>query len=103
MNPDKAFDAVTRVMRRDPLVSEGRMFGSSGLKVSGKVFAMLVKGELVVKLPRARVEELEASGMGHPFDPGHGRIMREWVAVFPAAVDRWRGLAREAREFVGPI
>jgi len=101
MNPDKAFDAIAREMLKDALVSEGRMFGSSGLKVSGKVFAMLVKGELVVKLPRARVEELEASGAGHPFDPGHGRIMREWVAVSPEAADRWRGLAREARGFVG--
>jgi TfoX/Sxy family transcriptional regulator of competence genes len=38
------------------------MFGSPGLKVSGKVFSMLVKGRLVVKLPRQRVEAIIAEG-----------------------------------------
>jgi TfoX/Sxy family transcriptional regulator of competence genes len=50
------------------------MFGSSGLKVGGKVFAMSVKNELVVKLPRERVDELVAAGAGSRFDPGHGHF-----------------------------
>jgi TfoX/Sxy family transcriptional regulator of competence genes len=76
------------------------LFGSTGLKVNGKVFAMLVKGKLVVKLPNKRVEALMASGDGAPFDPGHGRLMKEWVAVGPQAEDTWLGLAKEAKDFV---
>lgn len=76
------------------------MFGSPGLKVRGKVFAMLVKGKLVVKLSRARVDGLVASGTGEYFDPGHGRLMKEWVAIGLAAKKEWTALAREARDFV---
>lgn len=57
-------------------VTLGRVFGSSGLKVGGKVFAMVVKGKLVVKLPKERVDGLVASGTGEYFDPGHGRLMK---------------------------
>lgn len=45
-----------------PGITVGRMFGSPVLKVAGKVFATLVKGRLVVKLPKPRVEDLLASG-----------------------------------------
>ena len=83
-----------------PSVAKGGKFGASGLKVDGKLFAMLSKGELVVKLPRQRVDELVASGAGRPFDPGHGRLMKEWVTVAPAHARRWSKLAEEARQFV---
>jgi len=77
-------------------------FGSSALKVNGKLFAMVSGAdEFVVKLPRTRVEELEASGIGHKFDPGHGRLMKEWLAVRANAASRWPDLAREALQFVG--
>lgn len=76
------------------------MFGSSGLKVGGKVFAMLVKGNLVVKLPKERVDALVASGKGEHFDPGHGRLMKEWVTVGSGAEAAWVALAREAKGFV---
>lgn len=76
-------------------VTEGRMFGSAGLKFGGKVFAMEVKGTLVVKLSARRVDELVAAGAGR-FDPGHGRLMREWVSVAPDSGWDWLELAREA-------
>jgi hypothetical protein len=57
--------------------------------------------EFVVKLPRPRVEELEASGIGQKFDPGHGRLMKEWLAVRANAENRWPELASEALDFVG--
>lgn len=94
------WSAVVAQLLADPEVSEGRMFGSSGLKVAGKVFAMEVKGRLVVKLPRGRAEALIAAGAGEPFDPGHGRLMREWVAVPRAGAAAWLALAREARRYV---
>ena len=47
-----------------------RAFGSTSLKTDGKIFAMLVKDRLVVKLDRRRVDELVEAGMGQRFDPG---------------------------------
>jgi len=69
-------------------VSVGRSgkkgFGSSALQVGGHIFAMVSsKGGLVLKLPKARVQELEAAGAGDKFDPGHGRLMKEWVVLSP--------------------
>ena len=61
---------------------------------------MLVKGKLVVKLPRPRVDALITSGEGERFDPGHGRPMKEWVAVESTSEEEWLSLAREAMEFV---
>lgn len=77
------------------------MFGSPGLKVAGKVFAMLVKDRLVVKLPKTQVDECVAAGRGTYFDPGHGRLMKEWLSVPADAKAHWLPLARSAFECVG--
>ena len=77
----------------------GRRFGADALKVDGSIFAMLVKGALVLKLPATRVAALVGDGDGTPFDSGRGAPMREWVAVTAPARDL--ALAREALEFVG--
>jgi hypothetical protein len=57
-NPIQLFDAVTEALEHDPSIGKGRGFGSSALKVRGKIFAMLVDENLVVKLPRGCVQEL---------------------------------------------
>ncbi len=77
-----------------------RAFGSTSLKTDGKIFAMLVKDRLVVKLPAARVEGLVAEGVGERFDPGHGRIQKEWLSVTGADRDQWHALATESEAFV---
>ncbi len=78
----------------------GKGFGSRALKVNGKIFAMMSsKGQFVVKLPRKRVGELVAAGKGEYFDPGHGRLMKEWLAVV-AGKAQWLELAKEAYRFV---
>jgi hypothetical protein len=75
-------------------------FGSGALKVNGKIFAMMdSKGQFVVKLPKARVDELVSSGLGERFEPGPGRVMQEWVAVGVGQAD-WVELAKEAHRFV---
>jgi len=75
-------------------------FGFGALKVNGKIFAMMSsKGNFVVKLSKKRVDDLVSSGQGECFDPGHGRLMREWIAL-EAGSPRWVELAREAYEFV---
>jgi hypothetical protein len=79
----------------------GKGFGATGLKVNGKLFAMVTsKGAFVAKLPRTRVDELVGLGRGEYFDPGHGRRMTEWFATHRAAPS-WIELAKEARRFVG--
>jgi hypothetical protein len=76
-------------------------FGSAALQVSGRIFAMLAGGTLVVKLPRQRVDTLITSGDGARFDPRRdGRLMTEWLAVEPTSDHDWLALAREAMEFV---
>lgn len=77
-----------------------RGFGSTSLKTGGRMFAMLAHERLVVKLPAKRVEELEASGVGRRFDPGHGRLQREWLDVSGDDFELWVELATEAEAFV---
>jgi TfoX/Sxy family transcriptional regulator of competence genes len=78
-----------------------RAFGSTSLKTDGKIFAMLVKDHLVVKLDRRRVEALVSAGQGERFDPGHGRLMKEWLSVAePASDEAWLDLATAAEAFV---
>jgi TfoX/Sxy family transcriptional regulator of competence genes len=98
--PEELFQGLVEAQLGRPGTSVGRMFGSPILKVAGKVFAMLVKGRLVVKLPKQRVEELLASGVGELFDPGHGKPSKEWAAVDASVSRRWRSLVDEARAFV---
>ena len=97
---DARFTPIIEAFHDSAGVSLARMFGSNGLKVSGKVFAMMVKGDLVVKLPKERVEALISAKLGEYFDPGHGRLMKEWVAIKPNAEAQWLKLAKEAQQFV---
>ena len=97
------FKQVIKAFARDRRVTvgDGKGFGSGGLKVDGKLFALMSsRGQFVAKLPKQRVSELVAQGKGEPFDPGHGRLMREWIALHDGEGDRL-SLAREARRFVG--
>ena len=81
----------------------GKGFGSGALKVAGKIFAMISsKGEFVVKLSEERVNELVAAGKGSRFDPGRGRVMKEWMVV-TADHAFWIPLAKEARKLLGKV
>ncbi len=58
---DPRFARVVAAFAKDRQVSQGNRkgFGSRGLKVNGKIFAMMPsKGKFVVKLPKKRVDEL---------------------------------------------
>ena len=80
--------------------ARNRRSARRSLKTNGKIFAMLVKDRLVVKLDRRRVDELVEAGVGQRFDPGHGRLQREWLDVESASDDVWLDLATEAETFV---
>lgn len=96
-----SFAAVVASFSSDPRVEapapKRGSFGSNGLKVDGRTFAMTVRDELVVKLPRERVAALIASGEGRGFESG-GRVMKEWITL---AGGSWIERAREARAYVG--
>jgi hypothetical protein len=104
ITPEERFEAIVEELRSLPDVtppSGETGFGASGLKIQNKIFAMLVRGKLVIKLPRARVDALIASGQGERFDPRHdGRLMKEWVTLEPTSEEEWLKLSREAMEFV---
>ena len=109
MSTDAQFAALVATMleRSDATYGPGaaggarRAFGSTSLKANGRIFAMLVKGRLVVKLPAPRVDVLVAQDAGERFDPGHGRPQREWLSVVSESLDDWVALASEAEAFVG--
>ena len=96
---DPRFAAIVSAFAGDQAISLGKMFGSVGLKINGKVFAMLVKDSFVAKLPKERVADLVVNAGAQQFDPGHGKLMKEWVAL-NSNEKMWRKLAKEARQFV---
>ena len=100
------FATIVKAFARNPAVTHSkqgsRLFGSSTLKVHDKIFAMVSSsGEFVVKLPKARVDELVLAGAGERFDANRGRPMKEWLVVRSESAEEWLELAREALEFVG--
>jgi len=85
---------------RDVTRESRQGFGSGALKVNGKIFAMMTpRAEFVVKISKARVDELVKQGIGERFEPGPGRIMKEWLALDGHA-ELWIDLTKEAYQFV---
>lgn len=84
-------------------VEEGTMMGHHCLRsTNGGGFVATVErssGDLVVKLPRSRVDELIESEDGREFTPA-GKVFREWVAVSAQETDRWPSLIEESINFV---
>ena len=95
------FDQLAERFSRQEGVSGGtgerRKFGSTALKVDGKIFAMLTgSGQFVVKLTPQRVGALVAQGVGTHFDSGGGRVMKAWLALEGGTARQWQDLADEA-------
>ena len=86
--------------RGDVNPSEKKGFGAAALTIEGRIFAMLTRGRLVVKLPRVRVDALVKKGWGVRFDANRGVEMKEWLSVDPSHEAEWTGLAEEAFVFV---
>jgi hypothetical protein len=98
------FDQIAEAYLDRPGVRLGRMMSSQGLTVDGRIFALAVRGRLVVKVSADRVAEETTDGRGAPFEPRPGRRMREWLSVpySPGAVGRkrWSALVADAFDFV---
>jgi hypothetical protein len=77
---------------------ESKMFGMPCLKrENGKVVAGHWKdGGLTVKLTDTAQREAALAGGAQPFDPGMGRVMKEWVLVPASYSDDWLRLVEQA-------
>ena len=100
-DPGRLYADIARELVAEPGVELGRAFSSEVLKVEGKIFAMLNRGRLVVKLPVDRCVDLVAADRAVPFESG-GRRMKEWVSIGVEEADHWHGYADEALAFVRP-
>lgn len=77
----------------------GGGFGRTALRFHNKIFAMLVRERLVLKLPAKRVDALIATGDGVRFDANKGTPMKGWFSLDPESQLVWLPLAREALDF----
>jgi hypothetical protein len=84
-----------------PAVERSTMMGLPCLRIHGAFFASCDSrtGDLLVKLPEARVDQLVDAGRAQPFAPA-GRRFREWAAVAPERSRTWKRLLDEALAFV---
>jgi hypothetical protein len=94
-------DLVDEMLGRDGVTPPrgGSGFGREGLRYQNKIFAMLVRGRLVLELLAERVDALVADGEGARFDANKGTPMREWFSLAPDSALPWPPLAAEALAF----
>lgn len=85
-------------------VTRSTMMGFPCLRVRGQFFASTDRatGNLLVKLPEARVDQLVDAGRAEPFAPA-GRRFREWAAIPYERARSWKGLLDEALDFVDAL
>lgn len=98
------FDPIAERQCLLPGVDIGRIFGTEGLRIRGKVFAFVVhNGSLVVKLPEERVGQIVDEGAAGPMVM-RGRPLREWAEVpIDSGPGHWTQFVDEARAFVDEI
>ena len=97
------WELIEELQLEDPRVEEGTIMGGRCARVAGEFLGLVdFKGSgLVVKLPKARVQELIDEGVGQPFAPA-GKVFREWVSIPQRDRRHWRALLREGIAFVAP-
>jgi hypothetical protein len=98
---EERFWSLAEPLLARPGVERSTMMGLPCLRVHGAFFASCDRrtGALLVKLPRARVDQLVDAGRAHAFAPA-GRRFREWAAVSPERSGSWRRLLDDALAFV---
>lgn len=95
------FWALTEPLLERPAVERSTMMGLPCVRADGAFFASCDRktGDLLVKLPEARVDELVDAGKANSFAPA-GRRFREWAAIPFDRSRTWPKLLDEAFEFV---
>jgi len=99
-HPTGVFWEASEAARAHAHAAAGTMMGLPCLRVSGAFFAACDHrcGDLIVKLPRRRVQQLTATGAGKPFAPA-GKTFREWVVIGDRDQAQWATLIDEARTY----
>lgn len=102
---DEFCDAAAPLMA-EGLLEEGTIMGGPCLRANGEFVGMPHHKRLgnrgpglVVKLDRADVDAMIASGKGASFAPA-GKVFREWVLVEAHDEQRWQDLLRASVAFV---
>ena len=70
--------------------------------LNGKSFGMSSHGRFILKLGPERATALIDTGLGIPFSPSAGKILRGWIEVTNPAAD-WVSLAREALRLASTV
>ena len=89
----------------EPLLANGAekstMMGHPCLRINGDFFASMERrtGDLMVKLPADRVNEMIDAGQAEPFAPA-GRRFKEWALITTRNEDDWEALLHDALAFV---
>ncbi len=97
------FDPIVDSLLERDGVDLGPMFGVTGVRVRGKVFACIgYDADLMLKLPRDRVDELESEAVATRIVM-RGRPLKEWAFVDAAHAALWEQLAVEAHAVVDEI
>ena len=99
---DALYRELTEPLLAAGQAEEGTIMGFPCLRTTTGAFLAMAEGgtgDLIVKLPAGRVDELIAEGSGLPFAPA-GRRFREWVHVPRRDADLWQALLAEGRAFV---
>ena len=102
LRPEERYEDLVDEMAGVAGVSQprgGSGFGRSALRFENRIFAMFVRGRLVLKLPAERVGVLVAAGAGMHFDANKGTPMKEWFSLDPEADLAWLPLVQEALDF----
>jgi len=94
---DPRFTPVAAAFARTPGFSlmESKSGAMRGLLLDGKSFGMSSHGRFVLKLTEGRVAALISLGVGKPFSPSAGRVMKGWIEMTDPRAD-WVALAKEA-------
>ncbi len=94
------WDVAATLLEEDG-VTKSTMMGYPCLRVDGNFFASVnpQSGNLIVKLPKARVSTLIEAGDGLAFAP-NGRQFKEWVQFESRDRQHWLDLMTEAKTFV---
>ena len=93
-NPDELYVRLAAFFLGDAAITQSAKFGK-GIRYRDKVFAMLVKGELVVKLPEDSVVSLIQKKTGRAFMHGK-KAMKEWLVVESTDFGQGKKLATRA-------